>query len=236
MSHYRDIMPLIGGLKLYALTRDVLGESLNMGRDKFLYLLRKHHLILPPRKPKHTTNSNHIYFKYPNLIKGMPITYVNQVWVCDITYIYTAEGFCYLHLVTDAFSRMIIGFVLAPTLEAKYTVQALEQAITIAGGGNLCGTIHHSDRGVQYACDEYTMVLKNHHIRISMTEDSNPTDNGLAERVNGILKTEFIEPIQRTLDIEAATELVEQSIYTYNRVRPHRSLDMCTPASIYYKE
>lgn len=84
-----------------------------MGRDKFLYLLRRHHLILPPRKPKHTTNSNHIYFKYPNLIKGLPITYVNQVWVCDITYIYTGEGFCYLHLVTDAFSRMIIGFILA---------------------------------------------------------------------------------------------------------------------------
>ena len=78
MAHYRDIMPLIGGLKLYALTRDVLGESLNMGRDKFLYLLRKHHLILPPRKPKHTTNSNHIYFKYPNLIKGMPITLLTK--------------------------------------------------------------------------------------------------------------------------------------------------------------
>ncbi len=230
------MMPLVGGLKLYVLARDLLGSSLDMGRDKFLHLLSSHHLILPPRKPKHTTNSNHIYFKYPNLIKGMPITYINQVWVCDITYIYTDEGFCYLHLVTDSFSRMIIGFVLAPTLESKYTIQALRQAIGAAGGGNLCGTIHHSDRGVQYACDEYVIALKNHHIRISMTEDSNPTDNGLAERVNGILKSEFIEPLPRAMNIVAATAQVEQSIYTYNYVRPHRSLDMCTPASIYYKE
>lgn len=178
VNSYRSEMPVIGGLKLYWLTRSVLGDALGMGRDKFLLLLHRHKLIIPPRKPRHTTNSDHVYFKYPNLVKELVVTYVNQLWVSDITYIYTTEDkFCYLHLVTDAFSRMIIGYVLSPTLEAKYTIEALEQAISYAGGGNLCGTIHHSDRGVQYCCDGYTMLLKAHHIRISMTEDGNPTED-----------------------------------------------------------
>ena len=113
VATYRAEMPLIGGLKLYYLTRSVLGDALDMGRDKFLNLLHRHKLIIPPRKSHHTTNSNHIYFKYPNLVKELVITYVNQLWVCDITYIYTVDDkFCYLHLVTDAFSRMVIGYVL----------------------------------------------------------------------------------------------------------------------------
>ena len=143
VATYRSEMPVIGGLKLYWLTRSVLGDALGMGRDKFLQLLHRHKLIIPPRKPRRTTNSDHVYFKYPNLVKELVITYVNQLWVSDITYIYTTEDkFCYLHLVTDAFSRMIIGYVLSPSLEAKYTMEALLQAITWAGGGNLCGTIH----------------------------------------------------------------------------------------------
>ena len=106
---YRAEMPIIGGLKLYWLTRSVFGDTLGIGRDKFLRLLRQHKLIIPPRKPHHTTNSNHVYFKYPNLVKGLTLLSVNQLWVSDITYIYTMdERFCYLHLVTDAFSRMIL--------------------------------------------------------------------------------------------------------------------------------
>ena len=105
VATYRAEMPLIGGLKLYYLVRFVLGDALGMGRDKFLNLLHRHKLIIPPRKPRHTTNSNHIYFKYPNLVKELVVTYVNQLWVCDITYIYTIDDkFCYLHLVTDASS------------------------------------------------------------------------------------------------------------------------------------
>ena len=234
VATYRAEMPLIGGLKLYHLTRSVLGDALGMGRDKFLNLLHRYKLIIPPRKPRHTTNSNHIYFKYPNLVKELVITYVNQLWVCDITYIYTTDDkFCYLHLVTDAFSRMIIGYVLSPTLEAKYTIEALQQAISHAGGGNLCGTIHHSDRGVQYCCDEYITLLKEHHIRVSMTEDSNPTDNGMAERVNGIIKNEFLEPLPTPKNLLEAIPLVDHAIHTYNTLRPHLNLNMRTPAQVY---
>ena len=234
VATYRAEMPLIGGLKLYWLTRSVLGDALGMGRDKFLQLLHRHKLIIPPRKPRHTTNSDHVYFKYPNLVKELVITYVNQLWVSDITYIYTTEDkFCYLHLVTDAFSRMIIGYVLSPSLEAKYTMEALQQAITWAGGGNLCGTIHHSDRGVQYCCDDYTLLLKAHHIRISMTEDSNPTDNGLAERVNGIIKNEFLEPLPTPRNLQEAWPLVDHAVRTYNTLRSHINLNMRTPAQVY---
>ena len=234
VATYRSEMPVIGGLKLYWLTRSVLGDALGMGRDKFLQLLHRHKLIIPPRKPRHTTNSDHVYFKYPNLVKELVITYVNQLWVSDITYIYTTEDkFCYLHLVTDAFSRMIIGYVLSPSLEAKYTMEALQQAITWAGGGNLCGTIHHSDRGVQYCCDDYTLLLKAHHIRISMTEDSNPTDNGLAERVNGIIKNEFLEPLPTPRNLQEAWPLVDHAVRTYNTLRPHINLNMRTPAQVY---
>lgn len=234
VATYRSEMPVIGGLKLYWLTRSVLGDALGMGRDKFLQLLHRHKLIIPPRKPRHTTNSDHVYFKYPNLVKELVITYVNQLWVSDITYIYTTEDkFCYLHLVTDAFSRMIIGYVLSPSLEAKYTMEALQQAITWAGGGNLCGTIHHSDRGVQYCCDDYTLLLKAHHIRISMTEDSNPTDNGLAERMNGIIKNEFLEPLPTPRNLQEAWPLVDHAVRTYNTLRPHINLNMRTPAQVY---
>ena len=234
VATYRADMPLIGGLKLYHLTQGVLKDALGMGRDKFLNLLHRHKLIIPPRKTHHTTNSNHVYFKYPNLVKELDVTYVNQLWVSDITYIYTTEDkFCYLHLITDAFSRMIIGYVLSPTLESKYTIEALEQAINYAGGGNLCGTIHHSDRGVQYCCDDYITQLKSHHIRISMTEDSNPTDNGMAERVNGIIKNEFLDPQPTPRNLLAAQPLVDHAIRTYNTIRPHLNLHMRTPAQVY---
>ena len=234
VNSYRSQMPVIGGLKLYLLTRSVLGDALGMGRDKFLQLLHRHKLIIPPRKPRHTTNSNHVYFKYPNLVKELVVCYVNQLLVSDITYIYTTEDkFCYLHLVTDAYSRMIIGYVLSPTLEARYTIEALQQAIACAGGGNLCGTIHHSDRGVQYCCDDYTLLLKAHHIRISMTEDSDPTDNGMAERVNGIIKNEFLEPLPTPRTLQEARLLVEHAVHTYNTLRPHSSLGMRTPAQVY---
>ena len=234
VRYYRSEMPMIGGLKLYYLVRSVLGGTLGMGRDKFLGLLHQHKLIIPPRKSHHTTNSNHVYFKYPDLVRELVIGNVNQVWVSDITYIYTIDDkFCYLHLVTDAFSRMIIGYVLYPTMEAKHTLSALNQAIVHAGGGNLCGTIHHSDRGVQYCCDGYITQLKEHHIRISMTEDSNPTDNAVAERVNGIIKNEFLDPLPTPRNWQEAIPLVDHAVHTYNTLRPHFNLGMRTPAQVY---
>lgn len=237
MKYYRSLMPLIGGLKLYVIAQSIMGDTLPFGRDRFLRFLHRHHFIIPPRKPRHTTNSNHIYMKYPNCIKGVNVLYINQVWVSDITYIYTIDdGFCYLHMVTDYYSRAILGAVVSPTLETIYSLQALQQAIDHAGGGNLCGTTHHSDRGVQYASDAYVLSLKEHHIRISMTEDSNPTDNGVAERVNGILKTEWIYNRPAYRNLQEAQIDIAHIIDLYNNVRPHRSIDMCTPMSVYLQD
>lgn len=234
VDYYRQAMPSIGGLKLYGLVRDILGDAMDMGRDKFLALLHRKKLVVRPRKTHRTTHSNHLYFKYPNAVKGLDIKHINQVWASDITYLYTIEdGFCYLHLVTDAFSRRIIGYSVSDTLEAKHTIEALRMAIDNAGGGNLCGTIHHSDRGVQYCCSQYVQMLTNHHIRISMTEDGNPTDNALAERVNGIIKGEFIDPYPTPKNLQEVTAMVETAIRCYNTLRPHLSLNMKTPMQVY---
>lgn len=237
VHYYRSLMPIVSCTKLYDITRDIMGSTLRLGRDRFLDLMRKNDLIIKPRNPRHTTNSDHIYFKYPNRIKGLDISHVNQVWVADITYIYLQGGeSCYLHLITDYYSRAIIGYVVSPTLHARYTVQALDQAITNAGGGNLCGTIHHSDRGVQYASDAYTSVLKDHNILSSMCEDYNPTDNAVAERVNGILKTEWIYVLPVMADIEEAKARIDNIIDIYNNVRPHLSLQKRTPMSVYLED
>ena len=168
-----------------------MGKRRGYARDNFLNLMRKHHLVVPPRRTRHTTNSNHLYFKYPNLAKDMNINHI------------------------------------------KYSVQALEQAVVRAGGGNLCGTTHHSDRGVQYASDTYTTVLHDHNIRISMCEDYNPTDNGLAERVNGTIKTEWLYPLPLLKDLQEAQEQITHFVDLYNNVRPHRSLKNRTPMSVY---
>ena len=227
-------MPKIGCLKLYDIVCSIMGKRRGYARDKFLELMRRHHLIVPPRRTRHTTNSNHLYFKYPNFAKDMNVSHINMLWVSDITYIPLQGGdTCYLHLVTDYYSRAIVGYAVSPTLEAKYSVQALEQAIAKAGEGNLCGTTHHSDRGVQYASDAYTTLLHDHHIRISMCEDYNPTDNGLAERVNGILKTEWIYPLPLLKDLQEAQEQMAHIVDLYNNVRPHTSLKNRTPMSVY---
>lgn len=237
VHYYRGLMPVISSLKLFYIVKDIMGNKLYIGRDRFFDLMRRNHLIIKPRYPRHTTKSDHIYFKYPNRIKVLVVEHVNQVWVADITYIFLEEGkCCYLHLVTDYYSRTIIGYVVSPTLEARYTIQALDQAITNAGGGNLCGTIHHSDRGVQYASDAYITMLKDHNIQSSMCEDYNPTDNGVAERVNGILKTEWIYPLPIMKDIEEAKQKIDEIINIYNNVRPHLSLDKKTPMSVYLND
>ncbi len=155
----------------------LFGSDSMQGRDSFYRLLRRHRLMLPPRKKRHTTDSNHRYHKWKNLISGQVPTAANQIWVADITYIDLADGqVCYLHLITDAYSRKIVGWMLADTLRATITLQALEQAIeqayALKGGGSLEGLIHHSDRGVQYCCDDYVSMLQKHHIAISMTEDN----------------------------------------------------------------
>ena len=231
--YYRGLMPRIGGAKLYELVREDVGKEVTRGRDSFLKAYSSMGFKLERPKRIHTTNSNHVYRKYPNLISGIDALNVNHIWVSDITYIWIEGDVLYLHLVTDAYSHAVIGWCLSDTLEADNTVEALMMAVRTAGGGNLCGTIHHSDKGVQYACYRYVDKLIEHHIRISMTERYNPTDNAVAERVNGILKVEWIYHQEVFRDREQAEDAISQMIHVYNHVRPHMSIGMKTPMSVY---
>ena len=224
----RKIMPRIGGRKLLQLIQPRLTGELYMGRDSFFDFLREKELLIRKRRNRvRTTYSNHWLHKYPNLIKGFIPQNAHQLWVSDITYIETDEGFGYLSLITDAYSRKIIGWELGETLEAKHSVKALQMALNQLPKGT-DNTIHHSDRGVQYCCDDYVKLLNKNHFQISMTENGDPRENAIAERVNGILKDEWLNQMKLASLEQAANEL-KQIIKTYNQQRPHGSLDMRTP-------
>ena len=223
----------IGGYKLWLMTRDIFPAGWVPGRDGFFKLLSQNHLTLPRPKPRHTTNSNHRFHKYGNLYREVVPMRPNEVWVADITYVDVGDDDCYLHLITDAYSRKILGWVLSDSLAASNTKDALLQAIEQAGGSDLHGLIHHSDRGTQYCCDLYVSELRKHGIIISMTEDSNPTDNGIAERVNGIVKQELIYPGKHFSNKGEAAEKIGDFIRFYNEKRPHMSLGMQTPSEVH---
>jgi transposase InsO family protein len=228
--------PRLGGVKLHVLLTEELGSEFVGGRDSFLDLLRRYGLLLPKKKPRHTTDSNHIYFKYPNLAVGLTALYPNHIWYSDITYIWIDTDVLYLHLITDGYSHAVLGWCLSETLQAVNTAKALDMAIKTAGGGNLCGTIHHSDRGVQYACQEYVSILMQHHIRISMTECYDPTGNAVAERMNGILKDEWIYHLCMFRDYDEAFREIRREIEFYNNVRPHMSIGNKKPMKVYKGE
>ena len=224
----REIMPKIGGRKLLRLIEPGLPEELKMGRDTFFNFLRENHLLVRKRGNRvRTTYSNHWMHKYPNLIKDFTPSAAHQLIVGDITYIATREGFGYLSLVTDAYSRKITGWALGATLEAKHTVGALMMALKQLPEG-VKKVTHHSDRGAQYCCDQYVKILKKHNFCISMTENSDPRDNAIAERVNGILKDEWLNQMKFN-SIGQASNQLEEIIRIYNEKRPHSSLDMMTP-------
>lgn len=226
--------PRIGCYKLWLMLCDIYGRDRMMGRDSFFTLLRRHGLMLPPPKPRHTTNSNHRFHKWKNLIHGFTPMAANRLWVADITYITLNSGdVCYLHMITDAYSHMIVGWVLADTLRAVITKEALRQAITQAGDVSPEALIHHSDRGVQYCCDDYVRLLKEHKIRISMTEDYNPTDNAIAERANGIVKTETVYSRKTFNTLEHARNVIGRFIHFYNYYRPHMSIGYKVPAVVH---
>ena len=234
VKEIRQEDPGIGGYKLWLMLISLFGRDFVPGRDRFFVLLRRKGLMLPKPKPRHTTNSNHRYHKWKNLIKGFVPTAANQLWVADITYIALPGGdVCYLHLITDAYSHKIVGWALADTLKAAITMQALQmavdQAVSMSGSEILEGLIHHSDRGVQYCCDAYVALLKAYHITISMTEDYKPTDNAIAERSNGIIK---VESVYRTRfnSFQHAYNVIERYIHFYNYRRPHMSIGYKVPA------
>lgn len=225
----RKQQPRLGTRKLYSMLGDVLkSNSIKMGRDNFFKLLRAHELLVKPRRRRiRTTDSNHMFWKYPNLIREYVPTGPEQIWVCDLTYLSTVNGFVYLSLVTDQYSKKIMGYYVSPTLETNGPLEALKMALKhrIHFGSKL---IHHSDRGIQYCCGDYIAVLKKHGIQISMSAKGNPYENAVAERVNGILKSEFY--LDRYFDnINQVRHIVKESILIYNTQRPHASCDYLTP-------
>jgi hypothetical protein len=231
---YRKVQPRLGTCKLLWLMKPFLKQhEISIGRDSMYDLLRFHSLLIVKKKrstPK-TTDSKHWMKKHPNLIQHLTPVMAGGLWVSDITYIELCVGHSYLSLVTDAYSRKIVGFHLSEQLTAAGPVAALEMAIRACG--NTEGLIHHSDRGSQYCCSDYVEILQKNKISISMTQSGDPRDNAIAERVNGILKTELLEAAYP--DAATAGVAVARSVNIYNYVRPHRSLDMLTPAMAHSK-
>ncbi|MFV0265532.1 MAG: IS3 family transposase [Draconibacterium sp.] len=218
----------MGAEKLHRLiTPTLLEHRIKYGRDKFYVLLQAHGLLVKRRRcgPK-TTNSNHFYRKYPNLIRDIELLSSGRLWVSDITYIRTEKGFVYLSLVTDAYSKKIVGWCLWPDLTSEGALNALRMAV--AGEGVKPGLIHHSDRGILYCCNDYVNYLKGAKISISMTENGDPYENAIAERVNGILKDEY-DLSETFSDYRAAAEATKLAVYKYNNKRPHRSVDFMIP-------
>jgi len=226
----RAQMPRIGTRKLYHLLQQTLRlHRISIGRDGLFNLLANYGLLVRRRKRTKacTTDSNHRFKKYPNLVTQLDINSPGQVWVSDITYIHLPEDFCYLSLITDAYSRKIVGYNLYPTLHTQGPYNALQMAL-FNTASRTSGLIHHSDRGTQYCSETYTRMLQNETIGISMTENGDPYENAIAERVNGILKTEF--DLDRPFEsYQAASAAVDQAVHVYNQQRPHSSCDYLTP-------
>lgn len=226
--------PGIGSGKLHLIIKDMFPYVKIYGRDKFHLLLKRCGLINKKQGGRSTTNSNHHFRIHKFLAKGFEPTAINQLWVSDITYIALDQDSSYLHLVTDVYSRKIVGWCLSPTLEAKYSIMALQKALDgCPEGTDFSKLMHHSDRGIQYCSNAYVHLLRSKEIQISMTQDGNPLDNAIAERVNGILKGEALEHFPLFKNLKEATERVEKTISFYNNIRPHMSLNMNTPESIY---
>ncbi len=217
--------PKIGARKLHYLLEDQLKNAqIKMGRDKLFTVLRKHQLLVrKTRKYIHTTNSKHWFKKHPNLIKEIEINRPDKVWVSDITYLQKEGGFMYLSLVTDAYSRKIVGYHIGDSLAAVHTIKALEMALQTKEYFNE-ELIHHSDRGMQYCCHEYVKLLQDYNIKISMTQNGDPLENAIAERVNGILKQEYFD--YKTVYNQ---QKLKEAIDLYNKERPHMSCNMLTP-------
>lgn len=224
----------LGGKKLYEMLKPAMRKlGIDVGRDIFLQSYKEEGLTLKPlrRKPR-TTNSRHHLPVFPNQFKDMEITAPNQAWVSDITYISTDQGYLYLSLITDAFSRKIVGFHGGNTLETEGCLKALNKALS-----GLKGTqkpVHHSDRGCQYCSNKYVKKLCKNGLGISMTEKNHCAENAMAERVNGILKQEYGLGYQFRTKAQALSS-INQAVFLYNTRRPHLSLKYKTPEEVHRK-
>jgi putative transposase len=227
VQQIRVVMPRIGTRKLYYLLEDKL-HKLGVGRDLLFRILKANHLLIKQKRSYHiTTDSHHRFRKHKNLIEQLSIHRPEQVFVSDITYIGTKQHPMYLALVTDAYSKKIMGYNMSNSLNATGAISALRMALQ-----NRIyraePTIHHSDRGLQYCCNEYQSILIKNKVKCSMTESYDPYQNAVAERINGILKQEFLRGII-IKDLNLMKKLIQQSISIYNNQRPHSSCEMQTP-------
>ena len=234
VENIRIKMPKLGGRKLYFLLSEPLKE-LKIGRDKFFNILRANHLLIIPKRSYHvTTNSHHRFRKHKNLVSDYQVTKPNQVWVADITYIGNRKNPSYLSLITDAYSKKIVGHHVAENLTTEGSLLALKKAIKNQEPV-LKSLIHHSDRGLQYCSDEYQRILEKNNIKCSMTQNSDPYENAVAERINGILKQEFnIDKFD--VETKIKRKIVEESIEIYNELRPHFSNHYLTPNQMHKQE
>ncbi|MBD0289272.1 MAG: IS3 family transposase [Flavisolibacter sp.] len=230
----RKTQKKVGARKLLVMMEGFLKTHyITIGRDAFFELLREQGLLIrkTKRSKPQTTWSHHWLKKYSNLVRDFIPTAANQLWVSDITYIHVGASFAYLSLITDAYSRKVVGFYLSEDLSAKGCIAALKMALNDKGA--IEKLIHHSDRGVQYCSADYVALLEKRSINISMTQNSDPLENAIAERVNGILKEELLEEVYASFN--EARQAVAIAISTYNYQRLHASIDMLTPAEAHLK-
>lgn len=232
VKRIRKHLPRLGGRKLFHMLESFFKkEGIKIGRDKFFTLLRDRNLLIKKKKyTKKTTNSNHSFKRYPNLIKGLSVTQANQLWVSEITYVSIGRQFCYLNLITDAYSRKIVGWYLSKDLKAENTLKALKMALAslTKKERTTLSLIHHSDRGIQYCSRLYVELLSKNGVTVSMTENGDPYENILAERMNKTIKEEFLDMLPYT-NYKEAQAIVSKAIRVYNGYRPHSSLDYLTP-------
>jgi putative transposase len=235
VNEQRIRQPRLGTRKLHHLLREPLEQAgVSLGRDALFDVLRNARMLVPTRRAYHkTTDSHHRFRRHPNLVKEGPeqikVERSEQLWVADITYLPTADKFVYLSLVTDAYSRKIVGWHVHASLQTEEVAQAMKMALR--GRQTKRQLVHHSDRGIQYCSTHYQSLHRRHGVRCSMTDGYDCYQNALAERVNGILKNEFL--LNRPTDLVQARRMVAESVQIYNHERPHLSLKMQTPDAVH---
>lgn len=235
VKRLRRTHPILGTKKLYILlTPFLLEHQIKIGRDALFELLSQYKLLVIRKKRKSRTTYSARWLKYKNLIIGWKPETINQLWVADITYVRLDEGgFAYLSLLTDAYSNKVVGFEVGESLEVKHCLVALQMAIDRERVHLNKNLIHHSDRGIQYGCSDYTALLEENNIAISMTTNSDPLENPIAERINGIIKDEYLYPLKCCKNLADVKIKLPQIIELYNNQRPHMSIGMNTPNDIH---
>ncbi len=230
----RKYQPRCGGRKLFIMLQPFFNQhNIIIGRDKFFELLAKNKLLIRKTKRSvHTTNSKHHFYRYPNLVKDFTPLKAHELWVADITYIPLKNRFAYLFLITDAYSRKIVGFHVSDDMKVSSATLALRKALAQKPPETI--VIHHSDRGIQYCSTAYVQLLQQHHAHISMTQNGDPYENAIAERVNGILKTELISRYYDNIDI--ASIHIARCITIYNYKRRHCSINWQIPHEVHLQQ